>query len=256
MEDGMDWVAYFEWNRQRKRTIPWDLGVMIPPELRVPLVRSLQRFQVGERGDGAHLRAAARAMNDERYSQAIALFIAEEQVHAGMLARAIHTLGGNTIEAHWTESCFIRMRRLAGLRVELLVLATAELIGLGYYRALRDGIDDALLRCLFAKIVRDEEAHIAFHAHSLHRLFETWPTPSRAVALCAWRGFFTVVSAVVAYDHRPVLSRVGLTRPQFMIECGELRAAMEARIVDGPHSQERRIGHLQSWNASPEHAHV
>ena len=42
-----DWLAYFEHNRANRREIPWDTKIELPPGMRVPLIRSLQRFQVG-----------------------------------------------------------------------------------------------------------------------------------------------------------------------------------------------------------------
>src|SRR5436853_6547379 len=82
----MEWTAYFERNRASRLTIPWEREILVEPHLRAPLIRSLQRFQVGEQGDGLHLRAAAAATGDADYAYAIALFVAEEQEHARLLA--------------------------------------------------------------------------------------------------------------------------------------------------------------------------
>jgi hypothetical protein len=166
----MDWVRYFTQNHQRRESIPWHQGVSVAPGLRRVLLPSLQRFQIGESGDGAHLLNVAPATGDPYYTAALELFVQEEQTHARLLAQAIDALGGEVVGRHWSDTCFVWLRRAAGLRTELFVLLTAELIGLRYYRALRDGVDEPVLRRLFAQIVRDEEAHLAFHCQTLRPL--------------------------------------------------------------------------------------
>jgi hypothetical protein len=205
----------------------------VPPRLRRALVRSLQRFEVGERGAGQHVQAAARAVGNARYAAAVALFIQEEQTHARGLAQAIVALGGAPVPGHWTDACFVRLRRLAGLRTELLVLLTAELIGLHYYRALRDSVADPVLGVFFAEIVRDEEAHIAFHGEALHWLLAGMAAGGRALVLTAWRAFYWVVALVVVVDHRSLFSAIGWSETAFLAACDELRAEAEARIRDG-----------------------
>ncbi|MDF6103118.1 hypothetical protein [Gordonia hongkongensis] len=60
----------------------WSAGSRLDPAI----VRSLQKFQVGESGDGAHLIANAAAAGDRDYEAAVRLFVAEEQNHARILA--------------------------------------------------------------------------------------------------------------------------------------------------------------------------
>jgi hypothetical protein len=229
-EGGVDWVSYFVENGQQREQIRWEPIIEFEPRVRCALVQSLQRFQVGERGDGAHLLAVARAAGDARYLAALELFIQEEQVHAGLLAQAIRALGGETVAAHWSDRCFVWLRRAAGLRTELFVLLTAELIGLRYYRALRDGLADPLLHALFTQIVRDEEAHLAFHYESLQRLLADHGVLARRGVGTAWTAFFRVVCAVVLLDHGPALSAVGVTPGAFLKSCAELQAQAQDHI--------------------------
>jgi hypothetical protein len=232
----LDWLTYFEEHRRQPFAGP-SCSPRLAPEIRETLMCSLQRFQVGERGGGDHLLAAARTHGDVRYSAALDLFIGEEQEHARLLARAIERLGGRLLESHWTDNWFVKLRHLGGLRTELLVLLAAELIGLCYYRSLRDGIPDRSLRMLFGRIVRDEEAHVAFHCDSLRALMGDQPWPRRTLSLGAWQAFYVVVATVVAIDHGAVLLAAGRSRAQFLAECETLLAEALARISSADASE-------------------
>lgn len=119
------------------------------------VVRSVQRFQVGESGDGENLIASAG-----RHRIAVGLFVEEERNHARLLANLLAAAGAGTIAGHWSDTLFIRARRALGVRLELMVLLIAELVALGYYRALRDGSGDRLATDVAARILADEERQV------------------------------------------------------------------------------------------------
>ncbi len=215
----MNWLQYFQRNHKERPKIQWDLGIHPEPGLLNPLIGSLQKFQVGESGEGNHLKAGARRNGDRDYFKAIELFIAEEQEHARMLERIITTLGGSTLKRHWSDMAFIALRRLMGLKMELGVLLIAEMIAKRYYRALHEGTADPVLRAVFGQIRRDEEGHITFHLETLNRTFGRWPWPARALVYSGWRWMFRIVSALVAADHRQVLEAVGVSRLAFWKDC-------------------------------------
>ena len=75
----MNWLNYFNRNRDRRMEIPWEREIEVEPGLRRPLIRSLQRFQVGESGEGSHLRKRAASTGERNYQATIDLFIKEEQ---------------------------------------------------------------------------------------------------------------------------------------------------------------------------------
>src|ERR1039458_6158260 len=114
--NSIDWLAYFRQNRLDRRGVAWHEGILLDPRLRGPLVRSLARFQLGESSDGARLLAAARRLSrktgDEAYSEAIALFIAEEQEHSRLLAKVLELMNVPLLRRHWTDSLFRRCRHL------------------------------------------------------------------------------------------------------------------------------------------------
>jgi len=61
------WLEYFEDNRSKRPLVPWEQGIHVPPHLRDPLIRSLQKFQLGESGEGRNLKRHARETGDTVY---------------------------------------------------------------------------------------------------------------------------------------------------------------------------------------------
>jgi hypothetical protein len=218
----MEWLEHFEHNAANRRDIPWQLGVHVEPYLRVPLVRSLQRFQVGEQGDGKHLIAGARSNGNTVYARTVELFIREEQAHSRLLASLLAAMGAPLLKWHWSDLAFMQLRQLCGLRVELLVLLSAEMIAKRYYRALYEGTRDPVLRAAFAQILSDELGHVAFHIDFLQRGFADLPNPVPRLVRMAWRAFFSAVCLVVAHDHRSVLKAVGVAPNEFLRDCHQI----------------------------------
>ncbi|MEU7019549.1 ferritin-like domain-containing protein [Streptomyces sp. NPDC046203] len=226
-EDYADWVAAFHAERRRRDTLGdplWGQGSRLP----AALVRSIQRFQVGEDGDGAQLLAKARRAGIPGYGEAAALFIAEERDHARMLAAA----GAGTLDGHWTDAAFVRLRRTLGLRTEVLVLMVAEVVALRYYRALRDGTDDPLVTEVAGRILADEERHVPFHCRRLRADLGGGPRPVRRGTTAVWRGLVAGAALVVAYDHGPALRALGVSRTAFFRDVVGSSAPMAA-MMDG-----------------------
>lgn len=80
------------------------------------------------------VRGRADQAGDADYAQAVRLFIAEEQNHARLLARLPAAGGVPASTGHWSDVAIVRLRRLIGLRMELLVLMIAEVVALRCYR--------------------------------------------------------------------------------------------------------------------------
>ena len=215
----MDWVQYFTHNRKHRMHIPWERGVAVEPRLRAPLVRSLQRFQIGERGDGAHLKRVGASTGNGAYTRAVELFIQEEQEHAELTSRLLRGLGAPLLRRHWSDNCFRVICLLSNLRVELTVLLVAEIVAKRYFRVLYDSIEDPVLRATCAQILHDEEAHIAFHADTLRPTLSRLPGPARYAVCATWRLFFGAVCLVVMYDHRGLLRACGIPLRVFQRDC-------------------------------------
>ncbi|MEV6731034.1 MULTISPECIES: ferritin-like domain-containing protein [unclassified Streptomyces] len=208
------WVRDFEAERERRAAVgdpDWGRGAELDPAL----VRSLQRFQVGEDGDGSALIGKADRAGDPVYAKAIRLFVAEEQNHARMLALLLAAGGAGTLDGHWSDAVFVRLRRLLGLRVELLVLMVAEAVALGYYRAVRDGAPDPLAAEVAGRILADEERHVPFHCRRLREALAPLPAPARRAATLTWQALLAGAAVVVAADHGPALRHLGVRRRRF-----------------------------------------
>lgn len=231
----MNWLDYFEYNRTHRLEIPWEKGIHIEEHLRLPLIRSLQRFQLGESGEGRHLRQRAAQTGDATYAACVELFIKEEQEHARLMARVILGLNGSLLKTHWSETWFVGMRHLIGLHAQLLVLLAPEMIARRYFRALHEGTSDPVLRAVFAQILRDEEGHLAFHADFLNHALSRLSFRQRISLLVGWRAMFNVVCLAMLIDHRSVLQAAGVSLSAFWRDCGSIFDEVAAGIFSPAH---------------------
>lgn len=216
------WLNYFQHNRINRNEIPWQLGIAPEPPLRDALIASLQRFQVGETGEGRHLMKCAHRTGDADYIEAMQLFIDEEHEHARLLAKILNQLDAPLLTRHWSDGAFVALRHLAGLRTELLMLLVAEMIAKCYYRALRDGTHDAVLRAIFTQIINDENGHVAFHCDFLRGSLGRWPKPARWALRLLWQMVYRAACVVVMLDHRAVLVACGMSAGAFWRETGAI----------------------------------
>ncbi|RSM54920.1 hypothetical protein DMB66_36580 [Actinoplanes sp. ATCC 53533] len=209
------------------------------------LIRSIQRFQAGEDGDGIRLIAAAARAGDPVYLAAIRLFEAEEQSHAVRLANVLRYAGAAPIGGDWTKTVFELVRRGGGLRLELLTLMLAEVVALRYYRAVRDGAGDAYVADVTAEILADEERHVPFHLDRLRQGFAETPLPGRVAAAGGWWMMMVGATLVVAVDHGNALRGLGVTRRRFVADVLRLfrpmvTAVFGARVGAGGMIRSRR----------------
>jgi hypothetical protein len=201
--------------RQRTQLVErWPTGGRLEPAL----VRSLQRFQAGEDGDGASLIAKSAKAGDHDYLTAVRLFVAEEQNHARLLKNVLAYADQPTIDGHWSDTVFVAVRRALGLRLELMTLMLAEVVALRYYRALRDGAADAVLADVAGRILADEQRHVPFHIDRLRDGFTGTPAPARLVGVALWWLLMTGATLVVAVDHGPALRALGVPARRFVAD--------------------------------------
>ena len=223
METNMQtWLDYFEWNRKHRDTIPWESGVQVESHLREPLIRSLQKFQIGESGEGRKLRRHATETGDKTYATAIELFVKEEQEHARLMADILKRLDAPLLTSDWTDHCFVALRHLFGMHQELFILLLPEMIAKRYFRVLHDGTTDQVVRAVCAQILRDEDGHVAFHVEYLRQAFAEMSFSRRIAVQILWRIAFRVTCLVVLLDHRAVIRACGLNLDGFWRDCGKI----------------------------------
>ncbi len=226
------WLAYFHGRAGRELDARVAAPFVDRPG-REAVARSIERFELGESGDGANLKRLAGQVGNPAYTRAIELFVAEEGQHARWLGILRERFGGERLESHWSDSAFVALRHVGGLRREICVLLTAELIALSYYRVLPRAYEDPMLEAACARILLDERGHVAFHRATLSREFARMPAPARTAAVLCWRAFVAATAKVVAFDHRQVLALAGVSRAEFEAEVCD-RARRLARAVRFP----------------------
>lgn len=195
------WAKFFLGRSDRE--LPALLQDREYKDLPASLAESLAIFQLGESGGGTIIRQALHndlPGVDEYYAAAMALFVEEEHRHANILAMCVRLLGGTLIRTNWTAHLFVFARRLIGLRLKVIVLLAAEVVGICYYHLLAMHLPDSRLRTQLLEIVEDERSHLYFHCEFLRSQAHTvW---RKRLFVAIWRFVMFSAAIVVAIDHR------------------------------------------------------
>ncbi|MEL7449041.1 MAG: hypothetical protein AAFN78_07510 [Pseudomonadota bacterium] len=198
------WHQFF--SRRKGRQIPQSSRTSHYDAMPASLAKSLAIFQLGESGGGtvvAQARESRLPGVDAHYGAAMELFVAEEHRHATILANCVHLLGGSLIRSNWTDRLFVAGRRLMGLRLKVLVLLAAEVVGICYYHLLATRLPDSDIKRWLTELVADEQSHLLFHCTFLRS--QTKARWQRWVFVGAWRGTMLAAAVVVMMDHRHAL---------------------------------------------------
>lgn len=182
-------------------------------DLPASLARSLAIFQLGESGGGTIIEQARQSglpHLDDNYAEAMALFVREENRHADILEICVHQLGGRLIRENWTARLFVSSRRLIGLRLKVLVLLAAEVVGICYYHCLARQLPPSSIRDWLDDLVVDEQSHLDFHCCFLRSQTERpW---KRWLFVTTWRLTMLLAAVAVLIDHRAALRDMGIAR--------------------------------------------
>jgi hypothetical protein len=211
------------------------------------VARSLAVFQLGESGGGTIVEQARRtriAGIDDDYADAMALFVAEEHRHAELLACCVRALRGRLIRRNWTARLFVFSRRLIGLRLKVMVLLAAEVVGICYYHLLARHLPRGEVSDVLGQISADEEAHLRFHCEFLRRQVRN--PLQRTVFTVSWRLLMFAAAMAVLADHRHALLDLGIGRRVAWRRWMRFSRVAERRVVH-PVPGSRHRPHLQSY---------
>ncbi len=226
------WRSHFETNARRPLPgAPADIE-RIPAAWRGPLCASLARFQLGESGEGRVAREIDRAQLpgiDADYRASLKLFVKEEGRHARILAGMVRALGGSLLHHTWSERLFVAGRRLLGLRLKLLVLLAAEVIGLGFYALIERRLGACTIGEQLREIAEDERAHLEFHAAffrgQVHGVAARW------LFRATWWSVAGLACAMVLFDHRRTLAAMDIPLGSAARRMLELLVQVDLRVL-------------------------
>lgn len=169
-----DWPAYFSRNARRKLLVEFTAENYLTEQEKKLIFPSVRMFQAGEASDGKHLMKTVeryvRKSGDESYLEAMRWFVAEENRHSCYLMKYMEYYGVEPGKKIWLDRWFRRLRRIGGLKGEVIVLVTAEMIALSYYRTLAECTDSHVLKRICRQMLHDELRHIVFQSCTLYRL--------------------------------------------------------------------------------------
>ena len=209
-----EWIAHFQQNATKNR-IDFSLSPGISKEELGPILPSLQAWQLGETSDGLHLMKAATRyacrIGDLDYTEAVRLFIKEEQKHGNNLGRYLDAIGQSRIGFNWGDHLFRRIRYFnTSMEIWTLAVISVESTAQIFYRAIKDASSCSLLQQICNDILIDEADHIRFQSERIAIIFSSKKTFGRCMAPLIYSIFFILTSLVVWFAHRKAFVAGGL----------------------------------------------
>jgi hypothetical protein len=119
-------------------------------------------------------------------------------------------------------------RRALGVQFEIQTLVIAELIGMAYYRLVRTGTQDVVLKQVCDLMLRDEVPHLEFHSQRVAAQQAPWVPLERALWAAQFRILFLAAVQAAWFDHRPALTAIGVSRRRFFRQARHERATFLA----------------------------
>jgi len=231
----MNWSAWkksFEVASQRP--VPSIVAPAVTEPVRLGVLDSLKKFQIGESGEGRVAHEIDSAMLpgiDDEFRESLKMLVREEGRHSRILALMVHALGGKTLSRNWSERVFVHVRRAFGLRFKMLVLLSVEVIGIAWYGLLAEQLPAGAFAEALRQMCSDEERHLAFFS----RFFAAqriWWVP------LVWWPLNLAAGALVIIDHRGTLC--ALRVPWLLIARRMLARVAEASTRKGHREDQAR----------------
>ncbi len=230
------WREHFLRNESRPLPkIDSQILELNPNEMR-SIAYSLAIFQLGEAGEGKIAKQIDKTILfgiDDFYREALKLFVKEEGRHARILGECVRALKGELIESNWTERMFHFGRRLLGVRLKLMVLLAAEVIGICFYKKLADKIPNGFVKSALLEVVKDEEKHLKFHSDFFRIRVRNYFT--KILFRVLWRLISFAACVTVILDHRKTFKVLGISNWNTFQKFHGIARSTEDFILDGLH---------------------
>lgn len=166
-----EWNVYFSQNDKQRLAIDFSQERSLPKAVKKQIFPSIREFQKGEGSDGRYLMEAVEAFADKNrlpeYKEAMEWFVKEENWHSSYLKKYMDFHHVSTKEKSFLDRVFRKLRRLGGVKCEVIVLVTAEMIALTYYDALAQNTDSIALKSICKQMLHDEIPHVMFQSYTL-----------------------------------------------------------------------------------------
>lgn len=214
MKTSRNWVDHFE-NNLCKQRIDWRQAPTITQNEIRTILRSLQAWQLGETSDGSHLLRAsalyAKRIKDPSYTDAVRLFIREEQKHGNNLGNYLDLINKDRIRKDWGDTLFRKIRYFnTSMEIWTLTVITVESAAQVYYQCLKDATSCNLLKQICTDILIDEAYHIDFQMERLAILFNNKSGIAKFFVEKIYSIFYFITIFIIWGAHKSVFAAGGL----------------------------------------------
>ncbi len=213
------WAAYFAKNDTHRLNIDFSQEPKLSMQEKKLIFPSICAFQKGEGSDGHYLM---KTVNEyvckngyKSYQDAMQWFVKEENWHSAYLKKYMDFHKVKSMKHSFLDKAFRKLRQSGGLKCEIIILVTAEMIALTYYDALAEATESPALKSICRQMLHDELPHIMFQSHTLSRLKLTMFDNllrlflMKAVTLFVWIAFHRVYRAGGYSFHRFMKDNLG-----------------------------------------------
>lgn len=221
------WLDHFDYHATRRCVMPDGRRLGLRLNERHLIAGSIATFLRDSEIDGQALLAAAvrhaRGEPEGLLPKIVGRVVAEKQHHVQLLHAFMdqHGLAPATPRRRHDllDSLIAGLMPSTELEARLTSLATADLIGKVYLRALEAATGCRQLRALCRMLVADQLAHVGFESDLLRALHAHRPALVRGPLALALRAHFTSASISAWIEHRPVLETAGYSASTFIRAC-------------------------------------
>ena len=166
-----EWIGWFAHNNDQRLAIDFSKEKGLSEEEAKLIFPSIREFQKGEGSDGKYLLQAvdqfACRTGMEEYREAMEWFVKEENWHSAYLRKFMDYYRVEVKDRSFLDQIFRKLRKAGGIKGEVTVLVTAEMIALTYYDALAKSTDSPALKSICEQMLHDEIPHIMFQSYTL-----------------------------------------------------------------------------------------